>query len=59
VVVVEFVIDLLIEEDGNRLLYMPLFNFAHGNLDDVREMLLRKNAVIGLSDAGATLWCDQ
>ena len=51
--VVEFVIDLLTEDDGNRLLYMPLFNFAHGNLDDVREMLLRKNAVIGLSDAGA------
>jgi N-acyl-D-aspartate/D-glutamate deacylase len=51
--VVEFVIDLLIEDDGNRLLYMPLFNFAHGNLDDTREMLLRKNAVIGLSDAGA------
>jgi N-acyl-D-aspartate/D-glutamate deacylase len=51
--VIEFLIDLLIEDDGNRLLYMPLFNFAKGNLDDVREMLLRKNAVIGLSDAGA------
>lgn len=51
--VVEFVIDLLSEDGGNRLLYMPLFNFARGNLDDVREMLLRKNAVIGLSDAGA------
>ncbi|MGA0877795.1 MAG: N-acyl-D-amino-acid deacylase family protein [Ilumatobacteraceae bacterium] len=51
--VVEFVIDLLIEDAGNRLLYMPLFNFARGNLDDVREMLLRKNAVVGLSDAGA------
>lgn len=51
--IVEFVIDLLIEEDGNRLLYMPLFNFARGNLDDVRDMLLRKNAVVGLSDAGA------
>lgn len=51
--VVEFLIDLLVEEGGNRLLYMPLFNFANGNLDDVREMLLRKNAVIGLSDAGA------
>lgn len=50
---VEYVIDLLIEDDGNRLLYMPLFNFARGNLDDVREMLLRQNAVVGLSDAGA------
>ena len=50
---VEFLIDLLIEQDGHRLLYMPLFNYAKGNLDDVREMLLRPNAVIGLSDAGA------
>lgn len=51
--VIEFLIDLMIEENGNRLLYKPLFNFSHGNLDDVREMLMRKNAVIGLSDAGA------
>ena len=51
--VVEFLIDLLCEDDGNKLLYKPLFNFSHGNLDDVREMLLRKNAVLGLSDAGA------
>ena len=32
---------------------MTLFNYAHGNLDDVREMLLSPNSVIGLSDAGA------
>ncbi|NDB04260.1 MAG: D-aminoacylase, partial [Acidimicrobiia bacterium] len=51
--VIDFLIDLLSEDDGHRLLYMPLFNFARGNLDDVREMLLRDNAVIGLSDAGA------
>ena len=51
--VVDFLIDLLCEDDGNRLLYKPLFNFSHGNLDDVREMLLRDNAVLGLSDAGA------
>jgi N-acyl-D-aspartate/D-glutamate deacylase len=51
--VIDFLIDLLCEEGGNRLLYKPLFNFSHGNLDDVRDMLLRDNAVIGLSDAGA------
>lgn len=51
--VVDFLIDLLCEDGGHRLLYKPLFNFSHGNLDDVREMLLRDNAVLGLSDAGA------
>jgi N-acyl-D-aspartate/D-glutamate deacylase len=50
---VEVVLDLLVEHDGNQLLYMPLFNYAHGNLDDVREMLLTPNALMGLSDAGA------
>ncbi len=50
---VEVVLDLLVERDGNQLLYMPLFNFAKGNLDDVREMLLAPNSLIGLSDAGA------
>ncbi len=50
---VEEVIDLLLEDDGHQLLYMTLFNYAHGNLDDVREMLLSPNSVIGLGDAGA------
>ena len=50
---VGLVLDLLIERDGNQLLYMPLFNYARGNLDDVREMLISPNALVGLSDAGA------
>jgi N-acyl-D-aspartate/D-glutamate deacylase len=50
---VEVVLDLVVERDGNQLLYMPLFNYARGNLDDVREMLLTPNALMGLSDAGA------
>ena len=50
---VEVVLDLLVGHDGTQLLYMPLFNFAAGNLDDVREMLLAPNSLMGLSDAGA------
>lgn len=50
---VEVVLDLLVQRDGNQLLYMPLFNYAHGNLDDVREMLLSPHSLMGLSDAGA------
>ena len=50
---VEEVLDLLVEDEGRRLLYMTLFNYARGDLSDVRDMLLSPNALIGLSDAGA------
>ena len=50
---VEVTLDLMVEHEGRQLLYMTLFNYANGNLDDVREMLLSPNSVIGLSDAGA------
>jgi len=35
------------------LLYLPLMNYAHGNLDDVREMITSPDSIFGLSDAGA------
>ncbi len=50
---IEEVLDLLVEDDGHQLLILTLFNYARGNLDDVREMLLSPNSVIGLGDAGA------
>ncbi|MFT3851901.1 MAG: amidohydrolase family protein [Ilumatobacteraceae bacterium] len=49
----EMAIDLMLERDGNQLMYVPLFNYTAGNLDDVREMLLSPVALMGLSDAGA------
>lgn len=47
------VYDLLLERGGEQLLYLPLFNFAHGNFDDIHSMITSPNTLFGLSDAGA------
>jgi N-acyl-D-aspartate/D-glutamate deacylase len=45
--------DILLENGGRGMLYVPFVNYHAGNLDVVREMLLHPNAVPGLSDGGA------
>jgi N-acyl-D-aspartate/D-glutamate deacylase len=52
--------ELLLEDEGRRLLYRPVLNYSHGNLDAIREMLLDPHTVPGLGDAGAHvgLICD-
>lgn len=47
------VYDLLLDRDGRQLVYLPLFNFAHGNYDDLHEMITTPFSLFGLSDAGA------
>ncbi len=49
----EYAYDIQLQRDGNQLIYTPLFNFVHGNLDDVRAMITDPVALFGLSDAGA------
>jgi N-acyl-D-amino-acid deacylase len=46
-------LDAMLRDDGHGLLYRPLFNYADGNLDLVRELHLNPNTLMGLSDAGA------
>ena len=49
----ELAYDLLIEGDGKGMLYLPVTNFAGGNLDVVRDMIDAPNSLIGLGDGGA------
>lgn len=49
----ELAYDLMIEGDGKGMLYLPVTNFAGGNLDVVRDMIDAPNSLIGLGDGGA------
>lgn len=45
--------DLMLRDEGRQLLYLPLFNFASGDLGAVYDMITDPHALYGLSDAGA------
>ncbi|MBR0655101.1 N-acyl-D-amino-acid deacylase family protein [Plastoroseomonas arctica] len=49
----EFCYDYLVGGDGSRMLYFPVTNYVHGDLDVVHEMITDPNTVLGLSDGGA------
>jgi N-acyl-D-amino-acid deacylase len=49
----EYAYDVQLQHEGRQLIYTPLFNFVHGNLDAVREMITSPVAMFGLSDGGA------
>src|ERR1700722_10569824 len=45
--------DLMLERNATSMLMLPLFNYADGNHDAIREMMLHPAGVLGLSDGGA------
>ncbi len=49
----EVAYDLLMEDEGNGFIYLPLLNYADGNLDFLEPVLRRADTVNSLSDGGA------
>jgi N-acyl-D-aspartate/D-glutamate deacylase len=49
----EIAYDEMARDGGTGLLYLPILNYASGDLDHVHEMLLHPQGLLGLSDGGA------
>ncbi len=49
----EALYDHFAADDGNNLVYFPIFNYNEGNLNVVHQMLQHPRALAALSDAGA------
>jgi N-acyl-D-aspartate/D-glutamate deacylase len=43
----------MLERDGRAILNRPLFNYADGDLEAIRQMMTHPHTLIGLGDGGA------
>lgn len=51
----EVLYDLMLEDDGMGLVFVPFSNYATGDLSVCEEMLGNPNTIVGLADGGAHL----
>ena len=49
----EVAYEAMLDDDGHGLLYVPILNYANGDLEPARDMLLHPRSVAGLADGGA------
>ena len=49
----QYALDTMLQGEGSGMLYFPALNYAGGNLDATREMLVHPYTVPGLGDGGA------
>jgi N-acyl-D-aspartate/D-glutamate deacylase len=50
---VAYCYDYLVGGDGGRMVYFPVTNYVHGDLEVVRELIEHPHTIVGLSDGGA------
>lgn len=49
----EYLYDMLLERDGNAILYAPAGNFINNSLDEAGALMRHPNTILGLGDGGA------
>jgi N-acyl-D-amino-acid deacylase len=49
----EVAYDEMARDGGHGLLYLPILNYSHGDLDHVYDMVQHPRGLLGLSDGGA------